>query len=122
MFPFFAAVFSIILSVAAQFCLKAGMSSPIVKGVLSGDESALKIGWTIATNLYIAGGFILYGMGALVWLAVLSQWDVSKAYPLVGIGFLLTVLVGFLIGEDVTILRVLGVFLIAFGVAIVART
>lgn len=120
--PFFIAVLSVTLSVLAQFCLKAGMSSPVIKTILSGNESWLKIIWTISTNLYIVGGFLLYGLGAVVWLSVLAQWDVSKAYPLVGLGFILTVAIGFFIGENVTITRALGVCLIAMGVAIVART
>ena len=64
-------------------------------------------------------GFSLYGLGAVVWLAVLSQWDVSKAYPLVGIGFVLTALFGWFLGEDVTILRLFGVALICAGIACV---
>ena len=40
---------------------------------------------------------------------VLSQWDVSKAYPLVGLGFVFTVAIGWFIGEQVTSLRAIGV-------------
>jgi uncharacterized membrane protein len=87
----FVAIISIILSVAAQFLLKAGILT-------------------------------LYGLGAVVWLKVLSTWDVSKAYPLVGLGFGLTVLVGMAMGESVTALRVLGVLLICEGVWLVANS
>ena len=67
-------------------------------------------------------GFALYGLGALVWLLVLAEWDVSKAYPLVGLGFAATLLIGWSIGEHVTIVRAIGVVLICAGVALVGRS
>jgi len=76
----------------------------------------------ILTNAFVLTGLLLYALGAVVWLAVLSKWDVSKAYPLVGFGFALTVMIGWLIGEAVTTLRVIGVVLICAGVWVVART
>lgn len=46
----------------------------------------------------------------------------SKAYPLVGLGFVFTVLVGYLLGEQVTLPRVIGVALICAGVFLVGRS
>jgi len=118
---FFIAVASVIMSVVAQFFLKSGMEriagqgEPLDIYSLNGLLSAF-------SNLYILLGFSLYGMGAVVWLGVLSKWDVSKAYPLVGMGFLLTVLIGFLFGEDVTLHRVTGVAFISLGVWLVAAS
>ena len=48
---------------------------------------------SFVTNKFLITGFMLYGLGAIVWLGVLAKWDVSKAYPLVGLGFLLSALV-----------------------------
>lgn len=118
---FWIALASISLSVAAQFALKAGMSSPAVRLAL-----AEPLGWHTAlallTQAQLVGGFALYGLGAVAWLAVLSRWDVSKAYPLVGLGFALTVLVALWAGEQVSAARALGVALICAGVALVARS
>lgn len=117
----FIALASIGLSVAAQFCLKAGMSSSAVKAALSAPLTP-KTAWLIATSPYVLAGFALYGLGAVVWLSVLARWDVSKAYPLVGLGFALTLLVGLVAGEQVTPQRAGGVLLICAGVWIVGRT
>jgi len=65
---------------------------------------------------------MLYGLGAVVWLGVLSKWEVSKAYPLVGLGFAMTAVVGMLLGEQVSLLRFAGVALICSGVVLIART
>lgn len=117
----FIALLSICLSVAAQFLLKAGMSSAATKTALS-DPLAPKTIITLAANPYLLAGFALYGLGAVVWLSVLARWEVSKAYPLVGLGFALTVLVGVFAGEQVTPQRIGGVLLICAGVWVVSRT
>lgn len=115
------AVGSILLSVAAQFFLKVGMSSIEVKQALA-QPMTWRLPWVVAMNKFVILGFGFYGIGAVVWLRVLSAWDVSKAYPLVGLGFAVTVLIGMLMGESVTGLRVLGVLLICEGVWLVANS
>jgi multidrug transporter EmrE-like cation transporter len=116
--PLFLALASICLSVAAQFLFKAGASglaSPGPRGLPALLQSVI-------VNPWILAGFLLYGVGAIVWLAVLARWDVSKAYPLVGAGFVLTLAVGLAMGESVTPMRVAGVLLICLGVGLVSRT
>ena len=115
------ALFSIILSVLAQFALKAGMSSAEVKELMS-QPLAWRTLVTVLTNKSVLGGLCLYGLGAMVWLGVLSRWDVSKAYPLVGLGFAFTVIAALLAGEQVSPQRVGGVALICAGVWVVSRT
>jgi len=94
----FFAVISIVISVSAQFCLKAGMSSDSMKEILAHPQYIRRI-FFVLIDKSVLGGFVLYGLGAVFWLGVLSKWDVSKAYPLVGLGFVFTVFVGYLNGE-----------------------
>ena len=115
------AVLSIALSVAAQFSLKAGMSSVEMKEIVA-QPITLRTIVTILTDKSVLGGLLLYAFGAVIWLAVLSRWDVSKAYPLVGLGFAATVAIGLLAGEHVTFIRVTGVALICAGVFLVAAS
>lgn len=115
------ALLSIALSVAAQFSLKAGMSDQGVRTAM-GQPFSLGTVISVITNKYVLGGFVLYGLGAVIWLGVLSKWDVSKAYPLVGLGFVFTMLVGLMLGEQVSAPRAAGVALICTGVFLVARS
>ncbi|CDS49237.1 Permease of the drug/metabolite transporter (DMT) superfamily [Polaromonas sp. CG9_12] len=115
------AVISIIFSVAAQFALKAGMTE-IKAAAPSSGPHGIQMLLPFVTNKYLITGFMLYGLGAIVWLGVLSKWDVSKAYPLVGLGFLLSALVGFALGESVTLIRGLGVLMIIAGVLMVGMS
>lgn len=117
----FIAIFSVILSVGAQFCLKAGMSSSAVKDALALPFSH-RTAIVVLTDKFVFGGFFLYGLGAIVWLGVLSKWEVSKAYPLVGLGFALTLLVGAVFGEQISQMRILGVAFICAGVFLVGRS
>ncbi len=115
------AVLSIAFSVAAQFSLKTGMSGEAVKAILA-QTFTIRTAFVVFTDKYVLGGFLLYVLGAVVWLGVLSKWDVSKAYPLVGLGFVFTVAIGWIIGEQVTLMRALGVAFICAGVFLVGRS
>jgi multidrug transporter EmrE-like cation transporter len=118
---FMLAVTSIVMSVAAQFSLKAGMTE-IKAAAPSAEPLGLQVLLPFLTNKFLLLGFLLYGLGAMVWLGVLAKWDVSKAYPIVGLGFLLSVAVGFALGENVTLFRTFGVLLVVAGVSIVAAS
>ena len=115
------AILSIALSVMAQFSLKTGMSGAGVKAMMAEPESFMTL-IHILTDKYVLGGFLLYGLGAVAWLGVLSQWDVSKAYPLAGLGFVLTLPIAYLLGEPVSMPRVIGVALICAGALLVGRS
>lgn len=121
MSTFIFAILCVWFSVAAQFLLKAGITDATVKSVLA-QPLAIGSTFTIFSNLFILGGFALYGLGAVAWLGVLAQWDVSKAYPLVGLGFVLTAAIGWLIGEQVTLVRAVGIALICAGAILVGKS
>ncbi len=113
---------SVAMSALAQITLKYGMSSSRVANVLIQDDRAATL-LTIATQPQIIGGLALYGAGAVLWLFVLAKIDVSVAYPFVGLGFILTMLLGvILLGEQVTMLRVVGTLMVFAGVILVARS
>lgn len=118
---FIVALCSILISAAAQFSLKAGMSSDAVKAAMQHPFSISTL-LTILTDKFVVGGFLLYGIGAVVWLWVLSKWDVSKAYPLVGIGFVVTAAVGAMLGEHLTWSRGVGIGLICLGVWFISNS
>ena len=116
-----AAIVSVVLSIVAQFLLKSGMSGDALKAdgaVRVSLHSALEL----LANAKILAGFALYALGACTWLLVLARWDVSKAYPLSGLGFALTVLLGFALGEQITLLRASGVAMICAGVLVVGAS
>ena len=68
-------------------------------------------------------GLAAYGLGAVLWLVVLSRLDLSFAYPLLALSYILIPLLSYLVlGENVPALRWVGIAVIFMGVVIVART
>lgn len=74
-------------------------------------------------NVYLLGGLALYSISIVVWLIVLSRAEVSAAYPLASLGFIITAVIAyFLLGEQVTFMRLSGILLICLGVILVASS
>ncbi|MBY6197892.1 EamA family transporter [Vibrio hangzhouensis] len=65
-------------------------------------------------------GIVFLGTSAITWLGVLSQWDVSVAYPLLSVNFVIMLLVSkFAFGEVIVPKQWLGVMFIMLGVGII---
>ena len=72
---------------------------------------------TFIKNIPIWTGLFSYGMSVLLWFYVLSQMELSKAYPLVSIGYIITLFLGyFFLNEPITTTKVIGITLIIGGV------
>lgn len=115
-------VVSVTCSAVAQILLKYGMARPITQQALAGGDYWL-IMRSIAGDLSIVGGFMIYALGAVIWLMVLARLDVSVAYPFVALGFLMTMALGcMMFGEPLTLRKVLGTLVVGLGVYLVATT
>ncbi|EJO5348878.1 EamA family transporter [Clostridium botulinum] len=78
---------------------------------------------SILKNLPVMAGIISYGLSFLLWIKVLSKVELSYAYPMVSLGYVITMLFSyFFFKENITPTRILGVALIMLGVILVARS
>ncbi len=111
----------VLLNAAAQLLLKQGM---IQIGQFELEmANLLAIGPRVAVNPFVLLGLASYVISVGAWLVVLSRVDVSVAYPMVSVGYVVTVILGrVLFNEAVTAQRVLGVLVICVGVFLVARS
>ena len=113
---------SVGMSAVAQLLLKLGMSSEPVQQALV-QRSALHAAWIVTTNWQVLAGLGLYGSGAVIWLLVLARFDLSFAYPFVGLGFIVTMALGWwVLGEPVGFARLAGTLLVASGVWLVSSS
>ncbi|UQR61348.1 EamA family transporter [Bradyrhizobium sp. C-145] len=79
--------------------------------------------WTLVSNVYLWGGLVCCAISILSWLAVLSMHQVSVAYPMLSIGYVIAAIFGFLIlGETIPPARLAGIALICAGVVLIGRT
>lgn len=113
------ALVSIILLSAGQTSIKAGLNTIGGISLAAGPLVFLKIFQTP----WVIVGFVCYGIAAILWLDVLSKLDFSLAFPMVGLTYVFTLLIGrFFFGETVGWERMLGVALILCGVAFLIRS
>ena len=110
----------VFLNVTGQLSLKYGMTKI---GNFSLSLSTLPpVFLKAATNLHVLFGLLCYGLGFMVWLIVLSKADVSYAYPLISLGYVLTAILAWaLFGEALNEIRLVGILTICLGVFLIAR-
>ncbi len=111
---------SVALSACAQVLFKIGVSS--APGQAPSDASLVEAVVRMLLRPGVLGGLALYGVGTVLWLSALSRTELSQAYPFVGLGFVLTALLGhFLFSEPLGLTRLGGTILVVAGVYLVAR-
>ena len=72
---------------------------------------------------HIVGGLSCYVVSVVVWIMALSRVEVSIAYPLPSVGYVVNAIAAYyLFGEAVTPMRLTGIAVIIAGVWIVARS
>ncbi|HEY3729890.1 MAG TPA: SMR family transporter [Steroidobacteraceae bacterium] len=111
----------VLLNAAAQLLLKAGSR------VISGIAVSFANGWTllerVAVSPPILGGLLCYLISVMVWIVALSRVDVSVAYPMLSIGYIVSALAGWLLfAEQLSAARMGGIGIIIVGVWLVARS
>ena len=110
----------VLLNAAAQLLLKAGMGQ--IGHFEFSMVNAVPIGLKVMANIPIIGGLFLYVVSVVVWLLVLSRVQVSFAYPMLSIGYIVNAVAAYyLFGEPLTSMRMFGIFIIIAGVYIVAQ-
>lgn len=111
----------ILLNACAQLLLKAGT---LKLGEVSLAPATLVTTLTdIASNGPILGGLCLYALSVLTWIAGLSRVDVSIAYPLLSLGYVVNAIAAyFLFGEALSPQRLIAIGIILIGVYILARS
>lgn len=111
----------VLLNAAAQLLLKAGTNA--VGAFEFSRDNILPVGWKLASEPHIIGGLACYVVSVVVWIMALSRVEVSIAYPMLSIGYVVNAIAAwYLFGEAVTAMRMTGIGFIIVGVFIVARS
>ena len=111
----------VLLNAFAQIVLKQGMRT--IGTFAFSLENIIPIGIKVGLNPYVLVGLGCYGVSVVVWLMVLSRVDVSYAYPMLSVGYIVAALAGkVFFGEPVDLIRWAGIVTICFGVWLITRT
>jgi multidrug transporter EmrE-like cation transporter len=111
----------VLLNAVAQLLLKAG--ARVIAGLDFTPANAVAIAGRVAFNAPIIAGLVCYAVSVVVWILALSRVDVSIAYPMLSVGYVVNaVAAAWLFGEPLGALRVAGIGVIIIGVWMVARS
>ncbi len=119
--PYAVLLVSIGLTVSGELLLKHGMN---LHGEFIPQLGTLLPSLVrIFTNPFVLGGFALIFSASILWLSVISRVPLSTAYPMLSLGYVLTVLLsGIVLREAIPMAKIAGLALIVTGVVLVARS
>ena len=111
----------VLLNAAAQLFLKEGMRR--IGHFEFVWANIVPITMQVAGNVFVLGGLLCYVISVAVWLLVLSRVEVSFAYPLLSVGYIVNAVAGYyLFHENLSMTRITGILIICVGVYFVTRS
>jgi multidrug transporter EmrE-like cation transporter len=111
----------VLLNAGAQLLLKEGMRR--VGYFEFAWANAIPVGMQVAANPFVLLGIFAYVVSVGVWLLVLSRVEVSFAYPLLSVGYIVNAIAGYyLFQEHLSVSRITGILIIIAGVYLVTRS
>ena len=113
-------IFGVLLNASAQLFLKNGTNK---LGVISLQmDTVVSTVFKVAFQPYIFAGLMCYVISVAVWIGALSRVDVSIAYPMLSIGYIVNALAAwYLFGESVTTTKFSGMVFIIIGTYLIAK-
>ncbi|MGJ7509527.1 SMR family transporter [Variovorax sp. GT1P44] len=111
----------VLLNSVAQLLLKAGART--LGSVSMGSMASLfSTALSAAAQPWILLGLFCYVVSVGLWIVALTRVDVTIAYPMLSIGYVVAALLAWqLLGEPLTAGRILGIAIILVGVVVLAR-
>ena len=112
----------VLLNACAQVLLKAGTNA-MGGAIHLTAQNWFATGIKVVTQLPILAGLACYAVSLVVWIVGLSRTDVSLAYPMLSLGYVVGTLGAWMfLGEAVSLQRLGAIVVIMAGVALLART
>ena len=82
----------------------------------------LKFVFGVLLDPWIISGLAAAFLASLAWIAAMTKFELSHAYPFMSLNFVVVLLLsGWLLSEPMTLQRALGVGLIVLGTIVAAR-
>ena len=111
----------VLLNAIAQLLLKAGAGS--LANVELRVSNAAAIAGRLIFNVPIIAGLGCYVLSVVVWILALARVEVSVAYPMLSLGYVVNALAAWwLFNESLSGARLAGIGIILVGVWLVARS
>ncbi|AMP09697.1 small Multidrug Resistance family protein [Collimonas arenae] len=109
------------LNAVAQLLLKAGTNA--IGVIHLTPQNWFATGIKLATQLPILGGLTCYVISVGVWIIGLSRVDVTIAYPMLSMGYIISAVgAWYFLGEAISAQRLLAIGIIIVGVVLLTRS
>ena len=111
----------VLLNAVAQLALKASVKD---SGAIElSAANMLPAASQLMAEPWLWAGLACYGISVIVWILALSRVDVSIAYPMLSVGYVVNAFAAYaLFGEALTPGRLIGIGIIILGVTVLARS
>jgi len=111
----------VMLNAVAQLALKAGVRD--IGPIALKFSQVMPVGLRMMSEPYLWTGLGCYVISVVVWILALSRVDVSIAYPMLSLGYVVNAIAAWwLFGEVMSPARVIGIGIIILGVYVLARS
>ncbi len=106
------------LTVIGEVLLKLGVNAVSARvGAFSLSPEVL---WATFTDWRVLAGFALVFGGSLFWLGVISRVNLSFAYPLLALNYVIILIPSrYLLGEQITPTKLVGALIVVVGVIVI---
>ncbi len=106
------------LTVIGEILLKLGVNAVSQRvGAFSLDPNVL---WATFTEWRVILGFVLVFGGALFWLGVIARVNLSFAYPLLALNYVIILIPSrLLLNETITPTKIIGAVIVVVGVIVI---
>lgn len=111
----------VLLNACAQLLLKAGVNP--IGTIAFASHSLLPTALKLAKQWPIWGGLTCYALSLIVWIVGLSRVEVSVAYPMLSLGYVVNAFAAwYLFDEALSLQRLFAIGIILIGVYLLARS
>ena len=113
-------VTGVLLNAVAQLALKASVRD--TGAIELNAAAALPTALRLSAEPWLWFGLVCYAVSLVVWILALSRVDVSVAYPMLSLGYIVNAIAAWAwLGEDMNLAKVAGIGIIILGVFVLAR-
>ena len=113
-------VTGVLLNAVAQLALKASVRG--TGAIELSASAALPAALKLSGEPWLWLGLFCYVVSVVVWILALSRVEVSIAYPMLSLGYIVNAVAAWAwLGEDMNMAKVAGIGIIVLGVFVLAR-
>lgn len=80
--------------------------------------------WKLSNDyglIYLLGGFVLYGIGAIIMVVAYRYGSLSVLQPVLSLNYVISIIIGVaILKEDFSLVKLVGIIIIIFGVVLIA--